>query len=70
MEGVSSHIQLPTCSDHSAPGITVLVMEELCWVTSGGPSDGKAAMLQDLGGTKIQVMLTPCSMALAAVGCA
>ena len=69
MEGVSSHIQPLTWSDRSAPGITVLVTEKLCWVASGGPSDGKAATLQDLRGTKIQVMLTPCLMALAAVGC-
>jgi len=67
MEGVSSHRQPLPCSDRSAPGITMLVTEKL-WVASGGPSNGKAAVLQDLGELAIQVMLVLCSMALAAVG--
>ncbi|PKU42217.1 rna-directed dna polymerase from mobile element jockey-like [Limosa lapponica baueri] len=33
-----------------APGITLLVTEELCQVASGGPSDGKAALLQGFTG--------------------
>lgn len=68
--GLSSHIQPLTCSDRSAPGLTVLVTEELRCVASGGPSDGKAATLQHLGGPKFQVTLMLCCMVLAAVGCA
>lgn len=58
-----SVVQLLICS---APGI-VLVTEELHWVASGGPSNGKAG---DLGESKMQVMqvmLMPCLTVLAAV---
>lgn len=60
MEEVS-FVQPVICS---AAGM-VLVTEELHWVASGVPSNGKAG---DLGEPKMQVMLVPCLIALAAVG--
>lgn len=47
--GGGSFFSYLTYSDCSAPGITTLVTDKLCWEASGGTNDDQAATLQGLG---------------------